>query len=182
VRSTGGHIESASGYLKALQEQLYLALKPLILWVPVGLLYAFAQKQTPLTRWTMAGALAFLLVGLPLLHSTLSVQGLLEIVSAFWGIGVGVWLGRQVGGTSRSSETLHRDAPAILSEANRSAGEAGAGEAARRIVAVLILLGECWAWSSRWGALVLVGLGLTRCCCGDTATRGCLSSRQHSRY
>ena len=185
VRSTVG-----TSILRAATSRLfraiYLALKPLILWVPVGLLYALAQRQAQLTRWTIAGALAFLVVGLPLLHGTLTVQGLLEIVSAFWGIGVGVWLGD---GWARHFAQFGHLAPErrptrILPAANRSAGEAGAGQAARRIVAVLMLLGVgVWAWLfPRWGAWFLSVSGLMRCCCGDIAMRGCLSCRRHSRY
>ena len=102
--------------------------------MPVGLLYAFAQKQAQLTRWTMAGALAFLVVGLPLLHSTLTCPGPAGDRERLLGHGIGAWLGTQVWRHLAQLETWHRDAPATLSEPNRSAGEAGAGQAARRIV------------------------------------------------
>jgi hypothetical protein len=175
--ANGWHIHSFGGYLKALPGQIYLALKSLILWVPVGMLYALAQKQVQIRGWTLAGALAFLIVGLPLLHGALRVQDVLEVLSAYWGIVGGVWLGTQV------SRTLPTPRPnefgptnladgqasrAVSSQASRGAGESGlrfrgrAGQAVRRIAAVLLLLGvSAWAWYfPRWGFLIVCGLGL----------------------
>ena len=43
--ANGWHIDSLGGYLKALPAQVYLALKPLILWVPVGMLYAALRPR-----------------------------------------------------------------------------------------------------------------------------------------
>ncbi|HEY3116229.1 MAG TPA: hypothetical protein VGK54_05765, partial [Chloroflexota bacterium] len=165
--ANGWHIDSPGGYLKALPGQVYLALKSLILWVPVGMLYALAEKQAQIRGWTIAGALAFLVVGLPLLHGVLSVQDLLEILSAYWGIVVGVSLGTQVRRTLPTPEPDGHGAPAVSVEANRGASESGpasrvrAGQAVRQIAAVLLLLGVgAWAWFfPRWGLLVLCGLG-----------------------
>ena len=166
--ANGWHVESLGGYLKALPGQVYLALKSLILWVPVGMLYALAEKQAQITGWTVVGALAFLVVGLPLLHGALSVQDVLEILSAYWGIVAGVWLGTRVHRTLPAPEPDGHAALAASAEPNRTASESGpssrvsAGQALRRIVAVLLLLGVgVWAWFfPRWGLLVLCGLGI----------------------
>ena len=165
--ANGWRIDSLGGYLKALPGQVYLALKPLILWVPLGMLYALAQKQVQIRSWIIAGTLAFLIVGLPLLHGILNVQDVLEILSAYWGIVVGVWLGTQVHRTLPTPEPDGQAAPAVSSEANRGASDSGgpprvrAGQAVRRIAAVLLLLGVgAWAlFFPRWGLLVLCGLG-----------------------
>jgi hypothetical protein len=165
--ASGWHIDSTGDYLKALTAQVYLALKSLILWVPVGMLYALAQKQAQIRGWTIAGALAFLVVGLPLLYGTLNMQDVVEILSAYWGIGVGVWLGMQVYRTLPNPEPDSRAAPAISHEASRRASGSGApyrlstGQAVRRIAAVLLLLGVgAAAWFfPRWGLVVLCGLG-----------------------
>jgi hypothetical protein len=175
--ANGWHIESLGGYLKALPGQVYLALKPLILWVPVGMLYALAQKQVQIRSWIIAGILAFFIVGLPLLRGMLNVQDVLEILSACWGIVVGVWLGTQVSRASltprpnefgpTNPEPDGQAAPAVSSEASRGASESAppfrvsTGQAVRRIAAVLLLLGVvAWGWFfPRWGLWVLCGLG-----------------------
>jgi hypothetical protein len=94
--ASGWQVTSGIGYLKALPAQLYLLLKSVILWLPLGLLFALARKHVQLKRWAMAGALGFVIVGLPLLYDVLKVQDLVEIVSAYWGIGLGLWVGGEV--------------------------------------------------------------------------------------
>ena len=165
--ANGWHIDSPAGYLKALPSQIYLALKSLILWVPLGMLYALAQRQAQIRSWAIAGALAFLIVGLPLLYGTLTVQDLVEILSAYWGISLGVLLGTEVYRTvqtetsgsqvARSDANSGTDRPATPTEPQSSAT---AGILLRRTAAVLLLLGVgSWAWFfPRWGLWVLCGL------------------------
>jgi hypothetical protein len=164
----GWRISSPRGYLNALPNQAYLALKSLILWVPLGMLYALAQKQVQLRGWTIAGSLAFLIIGLPLLYGTLRVQDVLEILSAYWGICLGLWLGTEVYRSVPEREPDSQTAPVIPSETNRGAPKsearsgATAGQLPRRIAAVLLLLSVgAWSWFfPRWGLPVLCGLGL----------------------
>jgi hypothetical protein len=164
----GWHINSASGYLKALPGQIYLALKPLVLWVPVGLLVALAQGQAQLRGWVVAATASFVVVGLPLLYDTLRVQDVLEVLGAYWGTAVGIWIGARVSDTQPDA-ALHRSAsPAVSPETSRRGTDAApasgmsALQAAGRIAAVLLLAGvSLWAWSfPRWGLQVLCALAL----------------------
>ncbi len=161
-------VGSLAGYAKALPGQLYLALKPLILWVPVGMLYALVHRQVQLRIWTSAAALAFCAVGLALLYDRLVVGDVIEIVSAYWGILAGIWLGAQV---DRTVPDAQHGGPAELAvspgaTAQRSdrgpSSRATTARVARRIVAVLLLLGVgVWAWLfPRWGMAVLCVLAL----------------------
>jgi hypothetical protein len=154
--ASGWHISSAGAYLRAVPNQIYLALKSLILWVPLGMLYALAQKQVQLRHWAIAALLGFLIVGLPLLHDTLKVQDAMEILSAYWGICAGIQLGMAVYRTSQAHASEAHAAPLI------AAPGASAGLVALRIAAALLLLGvAAWSWFfPRWGLELVCGLVL----------------------
>jgi len=119
--ASGWHIHSLGGYVKALPGQIYLVLKSVILWVPLGMLYAIAQKQSQLRQWAIGGALAFLLAGLPLLGGTLAVRDAVEILAAYWGIVVGIRVGVEVYRTLPGPEPGRVAAPIGTREARTSA-------------------------------------------------------------
>ena len=127
--ASGWHIHSPEGYVKALPGQLYLMLKSVILWVPLGMLYAIAQKQLSLRQWAIAGVLAFLLAGLPLLAGTLAVRDAVEILAAYWGIAIGIGLGVEVCRTLPGTEHERVEvsvAPIAMRQAGTSRNHVGA--------------------------------------------------------
>lgn len=73
-------------------ERLYVLLKAVILWVPLGIVGAVALTGRQLRGWAVAGAAAFILVMLPAAGEILVVD-LYEVVAAPLGIGLGTWLG-----------------------------------------------------------------------------------------
>ena len=163
----GWHIASPGAYLKALPSQIYLALKPFVLWVPVGLLFALAGRVAQLRNWVVAAAVTFVAAGLPLLHDVLRLQDLLEILGAYWGSVAGIWLGARVPGPVPAAHESMA-APGVPPEAaGRRAGDRIASpprmlRVLGRSTAVLLLAGVgVWAWLfPRWGPEVLAGLAL----------------------
>lgn len=164
--ASGWHVQSSGDYLKAVLNQIYLALKALILWVPLGMLGALAEKQAKVRAWAIAAVLAFLIVGLPLLHATLKVQDVLEILGAYWGIWLGTLVGMEVFRTlpRAAAEPLIASAPTSVPARGDapidSAPGVPAGALPRRIVAICLLLGVvAWSWFfPRWGLPLAVTL------------------------
>ena len=163
VAPTVRHIDALTSYIRGIPAQLYLALKALILWMPLGLLYGFAERQTIIRRWAVAAVLTFVVVGLPLLHHALHVVDGIEILSGYWGIMAGTWLGVHTLRTASDwTPEPARDMGgqwSIESEQSRPT-HAGLWRLARRAVAILILLATAlWAWTfPRWGVPLLCGL------------------------
>ncbi len=79
-------------YLQNLQRHLADLFKVSMLWVPVGLVYTLGGYRQTLQVWMLAVALAFGLLGLPLL-SSLKTGDVLEIFCALVGTGVGGAIG-----------------------------------------------------------------------------------------
>jgi hypothetical protein len=166
--SLGWHIASAGAYVKAVPSQIYLALKPLILWVPVGLLFALAQRQMRFRGWVISAAATFVILGLPLLYGMLRVQDLLEVLGAYWGSFAGIWLGTRVAGVLPEASREGAAPPVVSFETGlRGADERLASptrvlRASSRVTALLLLAGvSIGAWFfPRWGPLVLCGLAL----------------------
>jgi hypothetical protein len=164
----GWRVVSAGAYLKSLPGQLYLVLKPFVLWVPAGLLFALAQRSSLLRRWVVAAATTFLVAGVPLLHDVLRVGDLLEILGAYWGSVAGLWLGARTGlelpSLSVPAATSSPPATGAAASAGDGASTAGLGilRALRQVAAVFLLVGVAiWAWYfPRCGTLLLGGLAL----------------------
>lgn len=76
-------------------ERLYLLLKGIILWVPLGVIGSIAGVGRSLCRWGIAGAVSFFVITLPLMAEML-VKDLYEVLAAPLGIGLGTWLGGRV--------------------------------------------------------------------------------------
>lgn len=81
-----------SGYLVDIPQHFYLLIKSAILWVPVGFLYTVSGHGAALPRWGIALAVAWALVGLPLLWGQ-PLKEVLELLFALPGLWVGAWLG-----------------------------------------------------------------------------------------
>ncbi len=79
-------------YLQNLQRYLADLFKVSMLWAPVGLVYTLGGYRQTLQVWMLAVALAFGLLGLPLL-SSLKAGDVLEIIYALVGTGVGGAIG-----------------------------------------------------------------------------------------
>lgn len=92
----GWRVRSLGAYPSAVASQGYLVLKSLILWVPLGMLFAFVRKEGLIKSWTRGALMAFLLLALPWPGISLSVQDVVEVLGAYWGVRVGIWLGAQV--------------------------------------------------------------------------------------
>ena len=158
---------SFTGYLISVPGQIYLGLKSLILWVPVGMLYALVRKEAQIQRWALAAVLAFLLVGLPLLHPSLRVQDVLEVMSGYWGVAIGAWVGTEIRRTLpvQGAADAAGTAGTFKNDESVISGALGTASATRlgwRLAAILLLLGV-GAWSAvfpRWGPLLAGGFAI----------------------
>jgi glycopeptide antibiotics resistance protein len=116
--------------------RIYLLIKALILWVPLGVIGSIAGVGQSLGRWGVAGAATFLLLVLPMAGDML-VKDFYEVFAAPLGIGLGQWLAKRVAGaaTGARSEAMDvqrrktRPAPAA-SESLPVAGQGTVYEAA----------------------------------------------------
>lgn len=154
-------------YVPHVLDQTYALLKPLVLWVVVGILYGVAGRGRQVLGWSSA-AFAGLLMTMPLLASMLRVSDLLEIVGAYWGIRAGTGLAARLHAADAclidEEEGAH---PRSLAHSPLT-GSLGAGShavtaayGARRALAALLLLAVVYqAWTfPHWGGWLAAGLG-----------------------
>lgn len=156
-------IPFSEAYLRLVPQQVYALLKPFILWVPLGLLYALAQRGASLGSWAVAGALSFPVIGLPLFWGTLRMVDLLEILGAFWGVWAGLWLGARIH-TAHAPRPENEPRPPARTgpEPAEVTVQSIAGSLVRRAGAAVLLGGAgIWAWFfPRWEVSLLCGLAI----------------------
>ncbi|HNQ04968.1 MAG TPA: hypothetical protein PKH69_10180 [Thiobacillaceae bacterium] len=101
---------SGQDILQALSRQAYGLIKTAILWVPLGMLAAFAGRQRTLIAVTLALVPGLLLIGLPGLPNA-QVRDALEILGALPGLALGLWLGAGTGRRDTGGHPPTRTAP-----------------------------------------------------------------------
>ncbi len=79
---------------------LYESYKQLMLWVPIGMIFAFSPKQAQIGYWILAGLCSYLLISS---FSTFSItaHNYLEISFASLGCLAGLWMGSNFKKTSK---------------------------------------------------------------------------------
>ncbi|MEP7208858.1 MAG: hypothetical protein ABI920_18135, partial [Casimicrobiaceae bacterium] len=125
---TAARIAGPSALPGSVAGHAYALLKSIILWVPIGLLWAVAGWEHGLRRWRAAAAAAFLVAGLPLLIVGLRAQDLFEVLGGYWGTGFGIWLGVATRAMrSPSAPAIRESAPPVVQPS--TSGSAAVGQA-----------------------------------------------------
>jgi len=142
---------SFSASFAATQQHLYTALKSIILWIPVGLVYQFAGKQTTLKIWVTAGIAGYALEASPW-FTLLKVHDVLEVAIAPLGIWAGFWLGNH----TKIPLMAHTAGPTAVIAGDTGASTAPSGKTSSPPLINWLSPHTGAGWLSRTAALLLL--------------------------